>query len=64
MESEDLANEEDVSTKLLSNKREIPDNKSGGDLDVTISGSEKFENISDTDEYIELQQELKEDVEV
>lgn len=64
MESEDLANEEDVSTKLLSNKREIPDYKSGGDLDVTISGSEKFENISDTDEYIELQQELKEDVEV
>ena len=64
MESEDLANEEDVSTKLLSNKREIPDCKSGGDLDVTISGSEKFENISDTDEYIELQQELKEDVKV
>lgn len=61
MESEDLANEEDVSTKLLSNKTEIPDYQSGGDLDVTINGSEKFENISDTDEYIELQQELKED---
>ena len=46
MESEDSTNEEDVSMKLLSNKGEIPDNKSG-------------ENISDTSEYRELQEKLQ-----
>ena len=46
MESEDSTNEEDVSMKLLSNKGEIPDYKSG-------------ENISDTFEYRELQEKLQ-----
>ena len=61
MESEDLAKEEDFSMKLLSNKAEIPDYKSGGDLDVTIKGSEEFEDISDTLEYKKLQRELRKD---
>ena len=61
MESEDSANEEDVSMKLLSNKGEVPDYQSGGNLDVTYNESEEFLHISDTDEYKALREELEEE---
>ena len=49
MESKDSASEEDVSIKLLPNKGEVPDYKSGGELDGTISGNEEFEHVMPKD---------------
>ena len=48
MESEDSPNEEDVSMKLLPNEGEVPDYKSGGNEDVSISRSQESENALDT----------------
>ena len=45
MESEDSANEEDVSMKLFPNKGEAPDYKSAGDSDGTLSGREESEDL-------------------
>ena len=51
MESKDSASEEDVSIKLLPNKGEVPDYKSGGELDGTISGNEEFEHVMPDDPW-------------
>ena len=59
MKSEDSPKEEDVSMKLLPNEGEIPDYKSGGDLDVSITQSEEFEDVSNTYEYSRIQYEHK-----
>lgn len=47
MESEDSVNEEKVSIELLPNE-EVSDNKSGGQSDGTISGSEESNNSFET----------------
>lgn len=47
MESEDSVNEENVSIELLPNE-EVSDNKSGGQSDGTISGSEELDNSFET----------------
>lgn len=47
MESEDSVNEEKVSIELLPNE-EVSDNKSGGQSDGTISGSEELDNSFET----------------
>lgn len=47
MESEDSVNEENVSIELLPNE-EVSDNKSGGQSDGTISGSEELDNSCET----------------
>ena len=61
MESEDSPKEEDVSMKLLPNEGEIPDYKSGGNLDVSITQSEEFEDVSDTYEYQQIQDQIEEE---
>ena len=45
MESEDSANEEDVSMKLFPNQGEVPDYKSAGDSDGTLSGREESKDL-------------------
>ena len=49
MESEGSRNEEDVSMKLLpKNEGEVPDDKSGGNEDVSITSSQGSETFPDT----------------
>ena len=48
MEGDGSRNEEDVFMKLLPNEGEVPDYKSVGKEDVSISRSQEFENVSDT----------------
>lgn len=58
MESEDSPKEEDVCMKLLPNEGEIPNYKSGGDLDVSINQSEEFEDVLDMPEYRRIQMQI------
>ena len=53
MESEGSRNEADVSMKLLPNEGEVPDYKSVGNEDVSLSCSHVSENVSSTDESLE-----------
>ena len=53
MESEGSRNEEDVSMKLLPNEGEVPDYKSVGNEDVSISCSQVSENVSSEPETYE-----------
>ena len=59
MESEGSQNEEDVSMKLLPNEKEVPNYKSGGNEDVSISQRPEIENASNFEFWERLEKQFE-----